>query len=236
MSSFNGREPDANRADLDLAALDSVSGRLTLCQPMASPCKFQRPTCTKQRRSSLLSPQRREPGHRVCHVSSQNRGRWNLGDDARRTASIRDPRSFRRDVSRPLTAAALLESSVTFGATHVVRAGRRSSESPPTIFTRTSTRRASSRSESCKADTSAISDPGREWCRESAGRRQSASFRRSSHHATTDVWRRDSGCSSASGHRATSCRRRISRQQLQRRQGQTKTRTGDTEVRRGSGV
>jgi hypothetical protein len=29
MSLFNGREPDANRADLDLAALDSVSGRLS---------------------------------------------------------------------------------------------------------------------------------------------------------------------------------------------------------------
>ena len=29
-SIFNGREPDENRADLDLGALDSVSGRLTL--------------------------------------------------------------------------------------------------------------------------------------------------------------------------------------------------------------
>ena len=30
MSVFNGREPDANRADLDLGPLDSISGRLTL--------------------------------------------------------------------------------------------------------------------------------------------------------------------------------------------------------------
>jgi hypothetical protein len=30
VSVFNGREPDADRADLDLAALDSVSGRLTI--------------------------------------------------------------------------------------------------------------------------------------------------------------------------------------------------------------
>ena len=52
---FSTGEPDENRVDLDLAPLDSYSGRVTFMPMPSTVLQVLRATCTRRRRNSLPS-------------------------------------------------------------------------------------------------------------------------------------------------------------------------------------
>ena len=81
MSAFNGREPDTNRKDLDLGALDSVAGRLTILptgrlalQVSAGHLREAEQEFEPQPRTDLNRL------HRIRHIQPVTGGRRRVGD------------------------------------------------------------------------------------------------------------------------------------------------------------
>ena len=82
MSVFNGREPDAQRADFDLGPLDSVSGRLTFMP--ASGVALQMSAGHLHGAEAEFAPQPRSSVNRFTASATSppvDRGRY-LGDNA----------------------------------------------------------------------------------------------------------------------------------------------------------
>ncbi len=117
-SFFNGREPDANRADLDLAALDSVSARLTLMP--TDRLALQVSAAHLHGAEAEFPPQPRSDVNRATASATYHRRIGGNGIWATTLAYgvNSGPEIIPGDVFEAVTGAALLESSVTFDERH----------------------------------------------------------------------------------------------------------------------
>jgi hypothetical protein len=118
MSLFNGREPDENRADFDLDALDSISGRLSFL-PTAR-LALQVSAAHLHEAEAEFAPQPRSDVNRATASATYHRV---LGDDGIWATTLAYGVNSGReiiagDVFDAITSAALLESSVTFHGRH----------------------------------------------------------------------------------------------------------------------
>jgi hypothetical protein len=118
MSFFNGREPDANRADLDLAALDSVSGRLTLMP--TDRLALQVSAAHLHEAEAEFPPRPRSDLNRATASATYHRRIGGNGIWATTLAFgvNSGPEIIPGDAFDAVTGAALLESSVTFDERH----------------------------------------------------------------------------------------------------------------------
>jgi hypothetical protein len=141
VSFFNGREPDENRADLDLARLDSISARLSFAP--TSRLSMQVSAAHLHEAEAEFAPQPRSSGSRLTASATYHRplgitGTWatTLAYGLNSGSSI-----IPGAVLEELTHGALLESSVRLLSGIRGSADWNSSASPHTIFTCTSTSR-----------------------------------------------------------------------------------------------
>jgi hypothetical protein len=118
LSFFNGREPDENRADLDLARLDSISGRLSVAP--TSRLSMQVSAAHLHEAEAEFAPQTRSSGNRLTASATYHRpfgtsGTWatTLAYGLNSGISI-----IPGGVLEEVTHGALLESSVTAGERH----------------------------------------------------------------------------------------------------------------------